>query len=179
MKKKFTFLLCLVLLSINLSAQTLVASYPFNGNANDATGNGHNGTVNGATLTTDRFGNANSAYLFNGTNNNIIVPDAPNLRPAGAYTINAWVQPKGFYSGTCQGNVIVNKGNYLAQDAYVLGYGDNLLDGGNCAGFEPNLETFFLTYDQGGAEQDSYSPDIVQLDKWYMVTGVYDGTNIK
>ncbi|MCU0468850.1 MAG: metal-binding protein ZinT [Arcicella sp.] len=43
----------------------LVACYPFNANANDATGNGNNGTVNGATLTTDRFGKVNSAYNFN------------------------------------------------------------------------------------------------------------------
>lgn len=67
MKKYSTFLLCLIVLNINTSAQTLVASYPFNGNANDASGNGNNATVNGATLTTDRFGNANSAYSFNGT----------------------------------------------------------------------------------------------------------------
>ena len=118
MKFFFTIILFLLVLTLNLSAQTLVAYYPFNGNANDASGNGNNGTVNGATLTTDRFGNANSAYLFNGTNNDIIVPDAPGLRPSGAYTINAWVQPMGFYSGSCQGNVIVNKGNYLSQDAY-------------------------------------------------------------
>lgn len=44
----------------------LIAYYPFNGNANDATGNGNNGTVNGAVLTTDRFGNSNSAYYFDG-----------------------------------------------------------------------------------------------------------------
>ena len=44
----------------------LVAYYPFNGNANDESGNGNNGTVNGATLTTDRFGNTNKAYSFNG-----------------------------------------------------------------------------------------------------------------
>jgi hypothetical protein len=37
----------------------LVAYYPFNGNANDESGNGNNGTVNGATLTSDRFGNTN------------------------------------------------------------------------------------------------------------------------
>ncbi|MFN8245888.1 MAG: MopE-related protein [Ferruginibacter sp.] len=43
----------------------LVAYYPFSGNANDARGS-LNGTVNGATLTTDRFGNANSAYSFDG-----------------------------------------------------------------------------------------------------------------
>ena len=43
----------------------LVAYYPFNGNANDESGNGYNGTVYGATLTYDRFGNPNSAYSFN------------------------------------------------------------------------------------------------------------------
>jgi hypothetical protein len=42
--------------------------WPFNGNANDESGNGNNGTVNGATLTSDRFGNANSAYEFDGLN---------------------------------------------------------------------------------------------------------------
>jgi hypothetical protein len=42
----------------------LVGWWPFNGNANDESGNGNNGTVNGATLTTDRFGNANGAYNF-------------------------------------------------------------------------------------------------------------------
>ena len=45
-----------------LLKEGLVAYYPFNGNANDYSGNGHNGTVTGATLTTDRFGNPNSAY---------------------------------------------------------------------------------------------------------------------
>ena len=45
----------------------LQAYYPFNGNANDESGNGRNGTVNNnATLTTDRFDNANSAYSFDG-----------------------------------------------------------------------------------------------------------------
>ena len=43
----------------------------------------------------------------------------------------------------------------------------------------PIWKHFSLGYDQGGAEQYSYSPDIVQLNKWYMVTGVFDGTNIK
>ena len=45
----------------------LVAYYPFNGNANDESGNGNNGTIFRATLTTDRFGNANRAYSFDGS----------------------------------------------------------------------------------------------------------------
>jgi hypothetical protein len=49
----------------------LVAWYPFNGNANDESGNANNGTVNGATLTTDRFGSSNCAYSYNGINNYI------------------------------------------------------------------------------------------------------------
>jgi hypothetical protein len=44
----------------------LVGWWPFNGNANDESGNGNNGTVNGATLTSDRFGNINQAYGFDG-----------------------------------------------------------------------------------------------------------------
>ncbi len=49
-----------------LKAAGLVAHYPFNGNANDESGNGNDGTVNGATLAVDRFGTANSAYSFDG-----------------------------------------------------------------------------------------------------------------
>jgi hypothetical protein len=49
----------------------LVAYYPFNGNANDESGNANNGTVIGATLTTDRFGNSNGAYIFDSDSQNI------------------------------------------------------------------------------------------------------------
>jgi len=50
----------------------LIAYYPFNGNANDESGNGNNGTVNGATLTSDRNGSLNSAYSFSGNSSNYI-----------------------------------------------------------------------------------------------------------
>ena len=50
-----------------------------NGNSNDSSGNGNNGTVYGATLTTDRFGNANSANSFNGTNNYIEIPNSTSI----------------------------------------------------------------------------------------------------
>lgn len=42
----------------------LVAYYPFNGNANDASGNGNNGTILGATLTTNRLGASKSSCNF-------------------------------------------------------------------------------------------------------------------
>jgi hypothetical protein len=53
----------------------LLAYYSFNdGTANDQSGNGRNATVYGATLTTDRFGNANQAYYFDGVNDYIQTP---------------------------------------------------------------------------------------------------------
>ena len=70
----------------------LVGYWPFNGNANDESGNGNNGVVNGATLTSDRFGNVGSSYSFNGLNNHIEVPDANNLRLSNTdFTISIWV----------------------------------------------------------------------------------------
>ena len=61
----------------------LVGWWPFNGNANDESGNGNNGTVNGAALTTDRYNNLNNAYSFNGTTDyikvaNSILPNTPS-----------------------------------------------------------------------------------------------------
>jgi len=78
----------------------LVAYYPFNGNTNDESGNGHNGIVNGtgATLTNDRFGNANKAYSFNGTGSYIRV----NVNTAdwfyNDFSISVWVNFKNFGS---------------------------------------------------------------------------------
>lgn len=68
----------------------LLAWYPFTGNANDAWVNAHNGTVYGATLTTDRFNQPNCAYSYDGINDYISVPDnATNFRPQ-SLTISAW-----------------------------------------------------------------------------------------
>ena len=53
----------------------LVAWYPFDGNASDMSGNGNHGTVNGATLGTDRHGQANRAYSFDGVDDYIEVFD--------------------------------------------------------------------------------------------------------
>lgn len=71
----------------NIFSQTPVAFYPFNGNANDAVGTIH-GTVNGATLTTDRFGAANSAYSFDGVDDFIGLNY--NFGPFDQLTVSVW-----------------------------------------------------------------------------------------
>jgi hypothetical protein len=66
----------------------LVAWYPFNGNANDSSGNGKNGTIyGGVTLTTDRFGNPNNSYYFDGTTGSIL---ADTFYISNDFTVSFW-----------------------------------------------------------------------------------------
>ncbi|MBC8486943.1 MAG: T9SS type A sorting domain-containing protein [Bacteroidetes bacterium] len=67
----------------------LVAYYPFNGNAIDESGNGNDGTVYGATLTSDRFGNDNSAYYFDGEEDYITIGE--NVKPPFPVSISSWI----------------------------------------------------------------------------------------
>lgn len=74
-----------------LPGNGLVGWWPFNGNAIDESGNNNHGTVMGATLSNDRFGNAGKAYSFNGTSSQIRVNDSPSLRLAKG-TISCWMR---------------------------------------------------------------------------------------
>jgi len=67
----------------------LVGWWPFNGNANDESGNGNHGTVNGATLTSDRFQKINSAYAFDGIDD-FIKTMKTNVSGTGSRTYSIW-----------------------------------------------------------------------------------------
>jgi len=90
-----TFVLILFI-SINGWAQLsslqngLIVDYKFDGNANDSSGNNLH-TVSNATLTTDRFGNINSAYSFNGIDEFIDLPNNSKLKPNLPVTVSFWV----------------------------------------------------------------------------------------
>lgn len=70
----------------------LVAYYPFNGNANDESWNGNNGVVSGATLTSDRFGESDRAFYFNGSSY-IDCGSHSSTKITGSLTISAWIRP--------------------------------------------------------------------------------------
>ncbi|WKV11483.1 LamG-like jellyroll fold domain-containing protein [Marivirga harenae] len=69
-----------------------IASYPFNGNANDESGNYLDGSVNGANLTEDRFNDANRAYNFNGSSSYIAIADDPlfDLGLSNDVAVSGW-----------------------------------------------------------------------------------------
>ncbi|MCK4249873.1 LamG domain-containing protein [candidate division WOR-3 bacterium] len=68
----------------------LVVEYPFDENAHDNSGNGHHGTVYGATLTNDRFGALNSAFYFDGINDFIEIGHLPTIKESNEVTICYW-----------------------------------------------------------------------------------------
>ncbi len=100
--KKQLLTLSTALLSFSAFAQVpnyvptngLVGWWPFNGNANDESGNGNNGTVNGATLATDRFGGNNSAFEIDGINcpNPKGVSLPATLENSQSYSVSVWFQ---------------------------------------------------------------------------------------
>ena len=75
----------------NIPANGLVAYYPFNGNANDESGNSNNGNVLGASLSGDRFGNENSAYSFDGIDDFIVTQNSI-ASAKQAYTFSFWAK---------------------------------------------------------------------------------------
>lgn len=88
------FLLIFIFLTNQILAQInegLIGYWPFVNNANDVSGYNNHGVVYGATLTEDRFGNSNSAYLFNGNTNYINcgsnIPTYTNR-----ITISVWIK---------------------------------------------------------------------------------------
>jgi hypothetical protein len=75
----------------------LIAYYPFNGNANDESGNGRNATVYGVTLTTDRFGNPNGAYSFDGVDN--YIETSNNLNNYQTVSVSFWLYMRTYPEG--------------------------------------------------------------------------------
>ena len=176
MRKVFSSLLVVViffmtvgLISADLTTG-LVAYYPFNGNADDQSGNEHNGTVDGATLVADRFGHINSAYRFDG-NDKISIPDDPSLH-LQSLTLSAWVKPA-VDMADGQQRVILSKEKQGTAGGYYLAYTRNadkvgavnfkiMSQGGPATGYH---STFFVTDLAAG--------------QWYHIVGTYDGTSRK
>jgi hypothetical protein len=136
-------------------ASGLVACYPFTGNADDGSGNGNHGTVNGAVLTTDRFGNGNSAYGFDGANDYIAIPVDKLTNPV--YTFSFWAKPASIPAspdsyailsiggpGADQGILLSN--NYVGGStgwAMVSYHTDGTLVPSNSVGALPDVNTWY------------------------------------
>ncbi|MFC1504548.1 LamG-like jellyroll fold domain-containing protein, partial [Spirochaetota bacterium] len=98
----------------------LVGYYPFNGNANDESGTGNHGTLtNGVTITNDRYEAGNSAYLFDGTDDYILVPHDVSLDITGEGTWGAWIYLHSFTNNSVR-HILSKFGGGAGERQYIL-----------------------------------------------------------
>lgn len=178
---KIRLLLASVLMTFSVFGQTvpsyvptngLVGWWPFNGNANDESGNGNNGTVNGSTiLTVNRFGNLNQAYLWDGTDSPILIPNSTSQNFQTGITFSVWLRQTGMYCQTCA------ETNYLSK-------GRNINPGGIELGLDHATQKFCFRVTGSPVSTSppfSYflSTATINYNNWIHLTGTYDGSSIK
>ena len=133
----------------------LIAYYPFDGNADDYSGNGNHGTIIGNVVSApDRFGNPNSAYRFPGEAFNYIsVPDADILH-LDAFTLSAWVYTDAEDYG---GGYLINKGRDIYNGSYRL-----------------YVRGIGATTQYGGTNDVSVEENPT-VGQWHLITGTVEG----
>ena len=152
------------------------AWYPFNGNANDESGNGYHGdvnegTANEPTLCADRFGTADSAYSFDG-DDYIEVPDGEALDPVNTQelSIASWINLDTHQAQNwCIAFGIVGKASSPNRDvgSYLFGVVND-----NVPEHEGHLR-FSVCYD-GLHWQDVYSDSVIPTGVWLHVVVTHD-----
>jgi hypothetical protein len=150
----------IVVLNYNELSDQLTVYLPFNGDADDQSGNQHHGEVHGATLYEDLHGRPESAFLFDGQDDYVAITDHNDLSfPRSDFTISLWVKPLGYKSRS----YILSKGSGDDELEYALGTG-------------PDSTFFFSVYDRGrpGSEYRVSGTTRVNYSDWYHVTGVRD-----
>ena len=132
----------------------LVAHYPFNSNADNETGTGPNGTIQGAVPTDDRFGNANSAYSYDG-NDYIYLGDSLDSG-SNDLTLCVWIR-SGNYN---QYSKIINKGQTVSGTPANSGYSIRLLNAS--AGVVPSEIAFQYHSDANvGISTNAYTGSLI------------------
>lgn len=146
----------------------LVGSWPLNGTASDVSGNNHNGTLYNTLTTTDRFGNAGNAILFNGSSSQITIPDNAALHLNNTdYTITVWVRLDNYNSGLYSA-IISRRGALGANQGYLLAISG--VNSVHTAGL-PSTTGGTTSFNNGSAGY-SFSPSVA-TGQWHMLTVTY------
>jgi hypothetical protein len=149
---------------VNLNSG-LVAYFPFNGDANDYSGNANHGKVHGATLTNDRFGKTNGAYIFDGVNDYINVSHNISLNMANSISILVWVK----LNDTSTNDQDIISKTESGSFSLVYKETDQKVSG--------NRFCFFLK--SGNAYKYFYSTTLNANSKWICVAATYNDSIVR
>jgi hypothetical protein len=178
MKNKLLFTAILFAITTNTFSQVpnyvptngLVGYWPFNGNVIDESGNGNNGTVNGASLATDRFGNANSAYSFDGVNDFISVAHSNSLTfNQNQLSISVWIYVIGWPPANTIEDYFITK--QLNAGNNQIGFHFYIYDGGTIT----SSKSANFRYKNGPSSlQMQSSVQNLNSGQWYQLIMVHD-----
>ena len=144
----------------------LVAYYPFNGNANDESGNGNNGVIYGADLTLDRFGNNANAYHFDGINDYIDCSNSSIFNISSEITLSCWVRTNDNRSGLIGRPTMISKWSYT--------------DEGQAYWFALNEGKLGSTFNAiTGEDNENWGNTKINDNQWHLVTVSADGNLIQ
>jgi 6-phosphogluconolactonase (cycloisomerase 2 family) len=147
------------------STDSLVAYYPFNGNANDTSGNGYNATFINATPTVDRFGIESRAYSFNGVDNYIDCGDILDdvfCKDTAQFTVSGWAKTTVMGNVHGEGNVIIGKtAGGLGPYQWSISHNSGMLFGSVFS--DSNVNNYQQKYMSIGT------------DKWFHFVMIFDG----
>lgn len=146
----------------NLLTSNLFGWWKFNGNANDSSPAGMNGTVTVATLTTGQNGASNTAYSFNGSSAYVTIPTSIT-RPTTGLTISAWFKTT---------DVQPSSARKIVSTTETTGYAMALND--SCS-----RQLSFTAYVNGALRSACVSINPSFNDAWVLATGVYDGSSVR
>jgi hypothetical protein len=153
----------LFLTNVNASS-SILASYHFLGNAEDSSGNANDGTVYGAQLTTDRFGNENSAYTFDGMDDYIDI--GALLDGKRDFTLRTWIK-------TLQ----QTQGSSRYQDPAIIGVRQQ--SGTTNDFLLSNYNGYMGWYDEFGATNTYVYPTVsIADDEWHQLAVVRSNTTL-
>lgn len=143
----------------------LVGWWPFNGNANDESGTGNNGTANGATLTEDRFGNTDQAFDFDGASYIRVVDNGESLDLMGDFTISCWALAVSLTQAS-HGMITKHIGNQNDDGTFIYVIGDAL-----------NVGAYYLIAQATPNYNNSTLPSTATdpaLNQWYHYVATYE-----
>lgn len=158
----------------------LVAYFNFNnGSLQDSSGLNNNIVLNnGAQKTTDRFGNPNNAYLFNGNSNFMQVKNSASLSP-NKITMMAIVKLNGFYQGQYHVNQIFKKG-FRDQSLGIYGLRIVPSTGDCCSPVDTSKEIPYGYYGDYNTTLSVYDTSYyVHTNKWVTIVVTFDGYEAK
>lgn len=146
----------------------LVAYYPFNGNTNDESGNGNNGTINGSViLSADRSGSANRAYNFNG--GTVVAPHKNYLtiNQANSFSVSLWVNKTGAQNPV---HIIGKRGPGAREFNWIIG--QHTTPGGLPGG--GLVFTGVVNSTSVGIDYSGVTDPTIEIGKWTHLVGLFE-----